>query len=95
MQHFITALEKAGELKRITAEVDPYLEITQITDLVSKEYGPALLFENVKGSEHPLLINAYGTFERMQMALHCDSLDDIAARIEKLIKMQPPKTLGE
>lgn len=95
MHQFIDALEKAGELKRITAEVDPYLEITRITDLVSKEYGPALLFENVKGSEHPLLINAFGTFKRMQMALHCDSLDDIAARIEKLIKMQPPKTLGE
>ena len=95
LQQFITALEKAGELKRITAEVDPYLEITQITDRVSKEYGPALLFEKVKGSAHPLLINAYGTFERMQMALHCDSLDDIAARIEKLLKTQPPKTLGE
>ena len=65
-QQFIKELEAIGELKRITKEVDPYLEITQIADRVSKEYGPALLFENVKGSQYPLLINAFGSYKRMQ-----------------------------
>ena len=62
-QQFIKELEAIGELKRITKEVDPYLEITQIADRVSKEYGPALLFENVKGSQYPLLINAFGSYK--------------------------------
>jgi len=93
MNEFVRALEKAGDLKRITVEVDPYLEITEIADRVSKAAGPALLFENVKGSGFPLLINAFGSFSRMEKALHCGSLDDIALRIESLVKMQPPKGL--
>ena len=76
-QQFIKELEAIGELKRITKEVDPYLEITQIADRVSKEYGPALLFENVKGSKYPLLINSFGSYKRMQMALNCNSFDEI------------------
>ncbi|MEJ5360731.1 MAG: menaquinone biosynthesis decarboxylase [Spirochaetota bacterium] len=92
---FITALEKAGELKRITAEVDPYLEITEIADRMSKTGGPALLFERVKGSSYPVLINAFGSYKRMQMALHCNSFDDIGKKIFNLITMQPPKTLTE
>ncbi|HPQ54379.1 MAG TPA: menaquinone biosynthesis decarboxylase [Spirochaetota bacterium] len=93
LNEFIRDLEKAGDLKRITVEVDPYLEITEIADRVSKAAGPALLFENVKGSGFPLLINAFGSFSRMEKALHCGSLDDIALRIESLVKMQPPKGL--
>ncbi|HON79055.1 MAG TPA: menaquinone biosynthesis decarboxylase [Spirochaetota bacterium] len=93
LNEFIRDLEKAGDLKRITAEVDPYLEITEIADRVSKAEGPALLFENVKGSRFPLLINAFGSFGRMEKVLHCGSLDDIALRIESLVKMQPPKGL--
>ena len=93
LNEFIRDLEKAGDLKRITVEVDPYLEITEIADRVSKAEGPALLFENVKGSRFPLLINAFGSFGRMEKALHCGSLDDIALRIESLVKMQPPKGL--
>lgn len=90
---FIADLEEKNELKRITAEVDPHLEITEIVDRISKEGGPALLFENVKGSEHPLLINAFGSYPRMNMALHSGSLDEIGGRIEKLVKMQPPTGL--
>ncbi len=95
LKEFITALENAGELKRVTAEVDPFLEITEIADRMSKRYGPAILFENTKKSPFPLLINAFGSFKRMEMALNCESLDDIGARIESLIKIQPPSGLLE
>ena len=94
-QQFIRELEKSGELKRIKIEVDPVLEITQIADRVSKENGPALLFEKVKGSEFPLLINAFGSFKRMEMAINCHSFDDIAQRIESYLKMKPPGTFLE
>ncbi len=92
-KEFIAALEKAGELKRISTEVDPYLEITEIADRMSKTDGPALLFEKTKNSPYPLLINAFGSYKRMEMALNCSSIDDIGARIESLIKMQPPSGL--
>ena len=69
LQDFIATLEKRDELKRVSAEVDPCLEITEICDRISKACGPALLFENVKGSEFPVLINAMGSFKRMALAL--------------------------
>ncbi len=94
-QQFIKGLEAAGELKRITKEVDPNLEITQITDRVSKEYGPALLFENVKGSQYPLLINSFGSYKRMQMALNCNSFDTIAKKINSYLKMNPPDSFTQ
>jgi 4-hydroxy-3-polyprenylbenzoate decarboxylase len=81
LREFIKVLETKGLLRRITAEVDPILEITEITDRVSKKYGPALLFENVKGSDVPVLINAFGTYERMNLALGVNSLDEIGAEI--------------
>ncbi len=81
LQDFIAVLEKEGELKRITTEVSNELEITEITDRISKEYGPALLFENVKGYDMPVLINAYGTKKRMAMSLGVESLDAIADEI--------------
>ena len=90
LKEFIKTLEEKGELKRITAEVDPELEITEIADRVSKAGGPALLFEKVKGSEFPVLINAFGSYRRMELALNCGSFDEIAKRIESLVKIQPP-----
>ncbi|MFH0974914.1 MAG: menaquinone biosynthesis decarboxylase [Spirochaetota bacterium] len=95
IREFINALDARGELKRITAEADPLLEITEIADRVSKQNGPALLFEKVKGSSFPLLINAFGSYERMQMALNCNSFEDIAKRIESYMKMQPPAGLTD
>ena len=92
---FIAKIEEINELKRIQAEVDPVLEITEIADRVSKTGGPALLFENVKGSPFPLLINAFGSFTRMQIALNCDSFDDIGGRIARLLKIQPPTGILE
>ena len=100
LREWIAALEAAGELKRITAEVDPILEITEITDRISKgaatKYGrpggPALLFENVKGSNGtPVLINQFGSERRMQMALGVDRLDEIAERIRQLMNMKSPE----
>ncbi|MDR2901393.1 MAG: menaquinone biosynthesis decarboxylase [Treponema sp.] len=85
LQDFIAALEEKGELKRISVEVDPILEITEIADRVMRENGPALLFEHVTGSEYPLLINAMGSEKRMAMAFSAKSLDEKANEIEELI----------
>lgn len=83
--HFIKTLEEAGELVRIKEYVNPDLEITEITDRISKVYGPALLFENT-GYDFPVLINSMGTEKRMAMALGVKKLDDIAHEIEGLFK---------
>jgi 4-hydroxy-3-polyprenylbenzoate decarboxylase len=85
LQDFVRELESRGELKRIHVEVDPELEITEIADRVMRSGGPALLFEKVKGSPWPLLINAMGTERRMAMALGAESLDAKAGEIESLI----------
>src|SRR5262249_4541184 len=81
------------ELKRIAVEVDPILEISEIANRVSKSGGPALLFEKVKGSSLPVLINAFGSQRRMQLALGVESLDEIAGRIREYLKMKPPAGL--
>lgn len=88
LQDFINVLENKGLLHRVKVEVDPILEITEITDRISKKNGPALLFEKVKGSDFPVLINAFGSMERMQLALEVDSLDQIGERINNLLKIQ-------
>jgi 4-hydroxy-3-polyprenylbenzoate decarboxylase len=87
-QHFIEALEKAGELIRIKSFVNPKLEIAEITDRVSKQPGggKALLFENT-GYEFPVLMNAYGSDRRMCMALGVNHLDDVAKEIETLFRL--------
>lgn len=87
LQEFMRKLEEAGQLIRVRAEVDPVLEITEITDRISKEYGPALLFENVKGSKFPVLINTFGSYERMAWALGVDELDDVARDLERFIEV--------
>lgn len=87
LQDFMNLLDKKGLLKRVKAEVDSELEITEITDRVSKAYGPALLFENIKGSGYPVLINAFGSYERLNLALEVDKLDDIADAIVDLINV--------
>ena len=95
LREWIALLEREGELRRISAEVDPDLEITEITDRVVKSGGPALLFENPKGSEHPLLINQFGTERRMCLALGVEKLDDAAAKLGDILDMQPPEGLRE
>jgi 4-hydroxy-3-polyprenylbenzoate decarboxylase len=92
---FLSALEAAGELKRVSAEVDPALEITEIADRMVKRGGPALLFERVQGHGIPLLINALGTERRMCMALGVEEYDDVAVRIRELLNLEMPPTLME
>jgi 4-hydroxy-3-polyprenylbenzoate decarboxylase len=82
---FISELEKKNELTRIKPFVDPLLEITEITDRVTKSNGKALLFENT-GTDFPVLINAFGSDSRMSMAIGRKNLDDAAYEIENLFK---------
>src|SRR5437870_5494265 len=93
LRAWITLLEREGELVRIGTEVDPELEITEITDRTVKAGGPALLFENVKGSDLPLLINQFGTERRMCLAFDAPSLDDVARKLEDVLELQPPQGL--
>src|SRR5437867_2054697 len=95
LRSWIKLLEREEELVRVAAEVDPYLEITEITDRTVKDGGPALLFENPRGSDHPLLINQFGTEQRMCLAFDATSLDDVARRLEDVLEMQPPQGLVE
>ena len=87
-QHFIEVLEAAGELVRIKTYVNPQLEISEITDRISKTPGggKALLFENT-GYDFPVLMNAYGSERRMCLALGVDQLDDVAKEIESLFHL--------
>jgi 4-hydroxy-3-polyprenylbenzoate decarboxylase len=91
---FVTELEKLGELRRIKAQVDPELEITEIADRVMKSPGggPALLFEQVKGSSLPLLINTLGSRRRMTLALGVEDFSEVAERIRDLLAAQVPAT---
>ena len=91
LREWIDRLERAGELVRIGAEADPDLEITEIADRTVKAGGPALLFERPKGSEHPLLINQFGTEKRMCLALGVGSLDEAAAKVASLLELAPPR----
>src|ERR671936_1818280 len=93
LREWIRLLEREGELTRVAAEVDPYLEITEIADRTVKAGGPALLFDRPKGSDHPLLINQFGTERRMCLAFDAPSLDDVARRLEEVLEMQPPQGL--
>ncbi len=97
MRAFVARLEREGELKRISAEVDPVLEITEIADREMKSAGggKALLFEKCTGSRFPLLINAYGSTRRMAMALGVTDVEDLARDLEVLMKAKPPRTWQE
>src|SRR5262245_34380619 len=95
LRDWIALLEREGELVRVTAEVDPHLEITEIVDRTVKSGGPALLFERLKDSEHPLLINQFGTERRMCLALGVERLDDAGQKIADVLEMQPPEGIRD
>lgn len=114
LQSFISELETRDQLRRVSAEVDPILEIAEIADRMMKSPCPegqagspptdpvhgggggrALLFENVRGSDMPVLINAFGSYARVKLALGCDDLEALAARVQQLIKPEVPTTLLE
>lgn len=96
LREWIALLEREGELRRVTAEVDPDLEITEIVDRLQKAGGgPALLFERPKGSRHPVLINQFGTERRMCLAFGVDRLDDVGAKLADILDLQPPESLRD
>jgi 4-hydroxy-3-polyprenylbenzoate decarboxylase len=95
LRDWIALLEREGELVRVQAEVDPHLEMTEIVDRTVKAGGPALLFERPKGSEHPLLINQFGTERRMCLAFGVERLDDVGGKLGDVLEMQPPQGLVE
>ncbi len=98
LRDFITQLEAQGELKRIGVEVDPYLEITEICDRTLKAGGPALLFERVKGSQHPLLANLFGTKHRVAMGVGAESaeaLREVGLLLAALKEPEPPKGMRD
>ncbi|MBT3340783.1 MAG: menaquinone biosynthesis decarboxylase [Planctomycetes bacterium] len=98
LSEWIAVLDDAGELIRISAEVDPKLELSEIVDRISKEQGApnrAVLFENVKGSALPVFVNAFGSRERVGLSLGVNSMEDHAARLEDLLEQSPPEGLLE
>ena len=94
LRDFIKQLESQGELKRISKEVDPYLEMTEISDRVLRAEGPALLFENPKGYSTPVLTNLFGTPKRVAMGMGEDSVEalrGIGQLLAMLKEPEPPK----
>jgi len=92
LRDFMTDLQQQGLLKKVETEVDPILEITQVTDRVSKKGGPAIWFNNVKGSPYPMVTNLFGSYYRMSMAFGVENLDQVGQAIAELI--QPPEMPG-
>src|SRR5262245_38631406 len=98
LQEFVTHLDKHDRLRRVTVPVARDLEITEITDRVSKSVGAAnvaLLFERVEGFTTPLLVNAFGSEERMAWALGVERLDELGERLGKLLDLRVPGTFAE
>ncbi|HEC49831.1 MAG TPA: menaquinone biosynthesis decarboxylase, partial [Candidatus Desulfofervidus auxilii] len=93
LQSFLKDLEKADELLRIKEPISPYLEITEFTDRISKQHGPALLFENVVGYKTPVLTNAFGSFKRITMALGVNSLEILGQQILDFLQVEAPDSL--
>jgi 4-hydroxy-3-polyprenylbenzoate decarboxylase len=94
LRDFIDQLESMGELKRIQTEVDPYLEMTEISDRVLRAQGPALLFENPKGHSIPVLANLFGTPRRVALGMGAESteaLREIGKLLAMLKQPEPPK----
>lgn len=93
LRDFLKKLGELGELIKITSPVSPYLEISEITNRISKsnsDKNKALLFENIPGYQIPLLINSLGSYKRMNLALGVNSFNEIANRIEKFLDKKIP-----
>ena len=98
LREFIAFLEQRGELVRIAQEVDPNLEMTEISDRTLRAKGPALLFENPKGYDTPVLCNLFGTPERVAMGMGQESvtaLRDVGTLLAFLKEPEPPKGLRD
>lgn len=98
LRDFIAQLEKIGQLKRITQEIDPVLEMTEICDRTLKQGGPALLFENPKGYNIPVLANLFGTPDRVAMGMGAESvtvLRGVGELLSQLKEPEPPKGMKD
>ena len=98
LREFITFLEQQGELVRISQEIDPNLEMTEISDRTLRAKGPALLFENPKGFDTPVLCNLFGTPERVAMGMgqeNVSALRDVGTLLAFLKEPEPPKGLRD
>ncbi|MGD9254617.1 MAG: 4-hydroxy-3-polyprenylbenzoate decarboxylase [Chromatiales bacterium] len=98
LRDFIRQLESMGELRRISVEVDPNLEVTEICDRTLKAGGPALLFENVKGSDMPLLGNLFGTPKRVALGMGEESVEalrEVGKLLAQLKEPDPPKGMKD
>ncbi|MFW5426311.1 MAG: 4-hydroxy-3-polyprenylbenzoate decarboxylase [Methylophagaceae bacterium] len=98
LRDFIDHLEQRGELKRITVEVDPVLEMTEISDRVLRAGGPALLFENPKGSDIPVLTNLFGTAHRVALGMGEESVEalrEVGELLAYLKEPEPPKGMKD
>jgi 4-hydroxy-3-polyprenylbenzoate decarboxylase len=98
LRGFIQILENRGQLRRITAEVNPDLEIAEIANRLLQAGGPALLFENVKGSAFPVAVNLMGTVERICWAMNMNhplELEDLGKKLSLLQQPKPPKKISQ
>ena len=98
LRGFLKLLEDRGQLRRITAPVDPDLELAAIADRVLSQGGPALLFENVIGSSMPVAVNTLGTVERVVWSMgleRAEQLEELGSRLALLQQPRPPKGLNE
>jgi len=98
LRDFLDKLEKEGELKRISVEVDPYLEMTEICDRTLRANGPALLFENPKNANIPVLANLFGTTKRIAMGMGEDSVEslrEVGKLLAFLKEPEPPKGMKD
>ncbi len=98
LRDFIKQLEELGELKRISMEVDPCLEVTEICDRALRKGGPALLFENIKGSDYPLLGNLFGTTKRVALGMGEESVEalrEVGNLLAILKEPEPPKGMRD
>ena len=93
VSEFVEKLEKAGELKRVKTEVDADLEIAEILRRTMYSNGPAILFENVKNYDMPVLGNAFGSMKRLEIGLEINDFTEIGQRIVDLTKMDIPSGL--
>ena len=96
LREFIALLEQRGELVRIKQEVDPYLEMTEVSDRTLRAKGPALLFENPKGYDVPVLCNLFGTPDRVALGMgqeDVSALRDVGELLAFLKEPEPPKGL--
>src|SRR5256884_4595969 len=98
LRELVARLEQAGRLRRVSVPVSRDREITEITDRVSKgptERNVALLFERVEGFDMPVLVNAFGTADRLALALGVGQLDELGERVAKLLDLKLPGTFAE